>query len=57
MKERKIELSANLKKYYNIMNRYYNGEFGSKHLTVKEILEEIKGNIKSISLDEDSLTR
>lgn len=97
MKERKIELSANLKKYYNIMYRYYSGEFGSKHLTIGEILElageenlfkemnnmeieylivhhtgflklmfieiqkrkleEIKENIKSISLDEDGLTR
>ncbi len=33
-----IELSPNLKKYYSIMNRYYKGEFGDKHLTIKEIL-------------------
>ncbi len=34
-----IELSVNLKKYYSIMNRYYNGEFGNEHLTMKEILK------------------
>lgn len=32
-------LSLNLEKYYNIITRYQNGEFGSSELSLAEILD------------------
>ena len=32
------KISENIKKYNDIMKRYYDGEFGSDHLTIQEIL-------------------
>ncbi len=32
------KISDNIKKYYNIIQRYRNGEFGKEHLTLHEIL-------------------
>ena len=31
-------LNSNIEKYNNIIQRYRNGEFGEKHLTLQEIL-------------------
>ena len=44
----------NLKKYYEIMSKYYQGEFGDKDLTVSEILEraECPNLFDDMSLEE-----